>query len=82
MYLGNQRKAPKWALVGFISTTSTQYLIIYFKVLKCLTLIFILRYLYLNRNLADLDYLALAKYLLLAYFMINKPPKKDTHRIT
>ena len=45
-----------WTVEGLIWTTSTQNLIFYIMVFKHVSLKFIMRYLYFNRNLADLGY--------------------------
>ena len=50
------KKCILGAVEWLIWTTSTQHLIIYIKVLKYFLLKFIQRYLYLDRNLADLGY--------------------------
>ena len=50
------KKCILGAVEGLIWTTSTQHLIIYIKVFKHVSLKFLWRYLYFNRNLADLGY--------------------------
>ena len=50
------KKCILGAVDGLIWTTSTQHLIIYIKVFKYILMKFIWRYLYLDRNLADMGY--------------------------
>ena len=50
------KKCVLGAVEGLISATSTQHLIICIKVLKNVPLKIILRYLYFNRNLANMGY--------------------------
>ena len=50
------KKCILGAVDGLIWTTSSQHLIIYIKVFKYILMKFIWRYLYLDRNLADMGY--------------------------